>query len=74
MNKERRKTISNIIIHLESSKSDIENLLTEEQESLDALPENMQEGERANAISEAITALEEAADTLDNVISTLGDI
>lgn len=74
MNKERRKTISNIIIHLESSRSDIENLLTLEQESLDALPENMQEGERANTISEAITALEEAADTLDNIISTLGDI
>ena len=66
MNKARRE-------RLESVKSNIEELIAEvidvmdlEQESLDNLPESLQETERGEAIQDAI-------DSLESAISALGE-
>lgn len=71
MNKTRRKRIQDIIDQLEGLKSEIEELQAKEQDSFDAIPENMQQSERAEKSETAINELEEAADNIQNAIDNL---
>lgn len=71
MNKERRSNINNLIIKLYDIKYLIETLRDEEQESLDNLPDNLQESTRAERMQEAIDSLEYACDAIDEAMSNL---
>lgn len=66
MNASRRKSIQEIIDHLEEIKSTIETLKDEEQEAYDNLPENLQDSERGET-------MEAAAESLDNVYNSIDE-
>ena len=73
MNKERRKSIDDIIARLKVAKELIIVLVEEEQESLDNLPDNLQESTRAERMQEAIENLEYAIDSIEETITNLQD-
>lgn len=71
MNKYRRKDIEKIIKHLEEIKEEINNVCSEEQEYYDNIPENLQTSEKAENSQNAISDLENAECSLDDVIVAL---
>ncbi len=71
MNKDRRKAIAALISQIEEVKSAIEGIRDEEQQSLDNLPESMQEGGLGQKMTEAVDNLESAMDTIDEAVSSL---
>lgn len=74
MNKQRRKeiqTISNDLIPLMTS---IEDLLAEEQDYFDNMPENLQSSEKAEIAENAISNLEEALDNIRECVDNLESI
>lgn len=81
MNKDRRAAIAAlkekfgaIQNQISELRSDIEELEMEEQEYLDNMPENFQQGERGQAAEEVISHLDDAgngADTISNDLDTL---
>lgn len=73
MNKQRRKeiqTISNDLIPLMTS---IEDLLAEEQDYLDNMPENLQSSEKAEIAENAISCLEEASSNIQALLDNLSE-
>lgn len=67
MNKERRKRIDEVRLKLAELKEELEELRYDEQAAYDNLPEGLQEGERGEAMSEAIDNLDIAIDSVDEV-------
>ena len=74
MNKARRQWIERIINELETQRDELTNVQEEEQEAFDNLPESIQYSERGDAMGEYITDLDDAASSIDDVMSTLQDI
>lgn len=81
MNNERRKEIdrlmgrvSSLLSDLSEIKDSIENVRDEEQEYLDNLPLNMQEGERAEKAQAAIDALDKVLSSLDDFEMSIEEI
>ncbi|WP_133125535.1 hypothetical protein [Pseudomonas amygdali] len=83
MNNKRRKRIAEICAQIETLKAQLENahslkdeieeLQGEEQESFDNLPESLQQGDKGQAMEQAIEALGEAADELEGGLSAAID-
>ena len=67
MNKIRRTKIKEQIEAMEIIKSSIEDILDEEQDAFDNMPESLQYSERGETSQEAI-------DSMENVLSSLEDI
>lgn len=83
MNKARRKRIITVIRDLgnirdysfiESIKDEIENILWEEQDAYDNMPENLQYSMRGEESSDAIDSLQEAVDALDEAIDIFNEL
>lgn len=74
MNKQRRKTIEEVIGLLEDAKSTLETITEEEQEAYDNLPEGIQDSERGETMYNNVSEMEEASSTLEDVISQLQDV
>ena len=70
MNNKRRKEIANVIRKIESVVSDI---LAEEEEAFDNMPESLQYSERGDISQEAQDNLSCAVDSLEEAISYLED-
>lgn len=73
MNARRRKDINSVIEKLDELKSQIEDIMQEEQDALDNLPESLQYGERGERMQSAIDALEYATDSVQEVIDNLNE-
>lgn len=73
MNKDRRKRISALIEQIENLSADVVALADEEQEAFDNLPESLQDGERGQAMSDAVDKLNDAASDLSNAATTLSE-
>jgi len=71
MNEDRRKKLKLAITLLDEAKSYVETEKEAEQESFDNLPENMQNGEKAEAMEAAIAQLDEAYGEIENAISSV---
>jgi len=71
MNKQRRKDIDTIIQTLEEIREQIQFVLEEEQEYLDNIPENLQNSERYETAQTAVSELEEADGSIDDIIEHL---
>lgn len=69
MNAARRKAITDLVQKISEIKADLEGLRDEEQEYFDAMPENMQGGDKGSASESARDQLDSAIDDLDNAIS-----
>ena len=52
----------------------IEEMLQEEQEAYDNMPEGLQESERGEAMSDNIYEMEETYDSLGDLVNTIEDI
>ena len=74
MNKERRRQLSEWSRRAEELKNDLENIMYEEQDYYNNIPENLQYSMRATDSEEAIENMEAASESLDEAISTIGGI
>lgn len=71
MNKQRRKTINEIIEALQDLQGAIDEVLQDEQDAYDNMPESLQNSERGENSENAIGELEEALSCLDDCIRSL---
>ena len=71
MNKPRRKALQGIIDQLEELKGALEEILSEEEEYRDNMPENMQGGEKYEKVEEAVSNIDDAVSTIEDVISSI---
>lgn len=71
MNNTRRARINDLIRDLERKKSEVESILSEEQDYYDNMPENLQMSSRAEAAEAAISNLEDAISSMDDAICSL---
>ena len=74
MNKERRAKIAKIISDLESIKERLQDVLDDEQNVFDNMPENLQCSMRGEESETAIECMNEAVDALDNAVEQLEEI
>lgn len=71
MNNIRRKSLNEIKDKIDDLRIDLEQLLEEEQDYLDNIPENMQSGERYEKAEDAVSALEEAVSSLEEAVDSI---
>lgn len=71
MNKQRRKQIQDAIMKIESL---VQNILDEEQEAYDNMPENLQLSENGMISEDAQESLDAAIDALEEAVSCLEEI
>lgn len=74
MNIARRKRLAEALTLLESAKDVIEEVMEEEQEAFDNLPESLQGADRGVEMEEYIGDLENAVDSLDDLLDVIGEI
>lgn len=83
MNKARRKRIASVIGTLENitgydlietAKNEIEDILWEEDDAYNNMPENLQYSMRGEESSDAIDSLQEAVDALEEAIDALNEL
>lgn len=74
LNKARRKLISKVIEKLEDLKFELEEVKDEENETMENLPENLQYGERYEAMENAVNTIECAMDSIDESICGLSEL
>ena len=74
MNKERRKELEAIDTLIAAAKERLEMVRDAEQEAFDNLPESLQQGERGQAMEEAIGNLENTISNLEDVAGEIGGI
>ena len=74
MNKKRRERISKAVNSLEEILTLVEEILDEEQDAYDNMPENLQSSMRAEESEEAIDTLGEAMENINSVVDALSEI
>ena len=81
MNAPRRKQITDLINKIEEVKNtlidlhgEVGNLLDDEQEHFDNMPEGLQNSDKGEKAQEGISALEEAQDGLSNTYDSLQEV
>lgn len=74
MNKERRKWIQEILTKLESVKKELSDVLEEEEEYFNTMPEGFQSGQRGEAAQTAINSLDSAVSQIEDALDSLGEI
>lgn len=67
MNKDRRKEIEKLITQVDTLISETENVRDDEQSAYDNVPENLQDGEKATKMYDAIENLENAISSFEEV-------
>ena len=73
MNNERRKQIRQWISKVEALKSELENILWDEQNYYDSIPENLQSSARGEDSEMAIECIEEAIDIISEAIDKVDE-
>lgn len=71
MNNKRRSRIDKAINHLEPLLDAVRDILSEEQDAYDNLPENLQDSEKGSVMEDCIQSLEDALDSIEETISCL---
>ncbi len=71
MNGRRREKLRKASEYLGFAKELIEKALDEEQDTLDNLPENLSESDRAAKMENAVDSLEDASSGIDDVIDSV---
>lgn len=76
LNAGRRKSLAVAMDHLREASNIVDRIKDEEQDSLDNMPENLQESERysnmeeaVDALDDALTAINEASDYVENAMN-----
>lgn len=71
MNNPRRKKLAKLQEQIEEIRMALEEILEEEQEAYDNMPENLQYSERGEKAEECISALEDAVSNLEEVVENI---
>jgi hypothetical protein len=74
MNQERRKIISAKIAIIEDLVSQLQEVFDAEDEAFGNMPESLQHSERGEAMSEGMTCIENAINSLETAAEDLGNI
>lgn len=74
MNKKRRDRLRQAYQHLSAADSIVGEVLEDEQNSLDNLPENLQSSSMAESMEEAIEAMEEVSDSIGEAIDRISEL
>ena len=73
MNKMRRKESDKVISLIEEAKSMTENIMSEEEDYRDNMPENLQSSMKYDTAEEAIDNMQDAIDSLEEAIDSLNE-
>jgi len=71
MNRERRKVIEKLVARLADVEAEIEDVVAQEADYLDNMPESFQDSQKGSDTEERIATLENAQNTVPEVISYL---
>lgn len=71
MNKVRRKSLASVYELIERAKEQLEELLAEEEECRDNMPESLQDTERYERMEEACSNMEEAVEGLESALEDI---
>ena len=71
MNKERRARIQDLIVEIEVLRDKLDQIIDDEQNYMDNMPENLLGSERYEKAEEAVSQMEEAGESLDEARDTL---
>ena len=74
MNRERRAKLKEIIDNIEKVKGKLREVLNDEENAFDNMPENLQSSMRGEESQEAMDSMEEAVDLLEEAIEQLNSI
>jgi len=74
MNNVRRKNIEKVIGMISDARSLLEELMSEEEEYRDNMPENLQGSERYEKADEACYSMEEAIGNMEDIESSLEEV
>ena len=67
MNNKKRKVLKRATKHLEEAASLMRNVIEEEQDSLDNMPENLEGSFRYTQMEDAIEIMEDSVDDIDGI-------
>ena len=68
MNKERKGRFNDVISSLEEAKGELEDILNEEQDSYDSLPDDLQMSSRGEKMQDYIGLMEDCISKIDEVV------
>ena len=68
MNKERKGRFNDVISSLEEAKGELEDILNEEQDSYDSLPDGLQMSSRGEKMQDYICLMEDCISKIDEVV------
>jgi len=71
MNKARRKELQEVIEKINEAKELLENIMCDEEEYRDNMPENLQSSEKYEKADEACYSMQEAIDQLEEAITNI---
>ena len=74
MNKIRRQRLVKWLKNIEDIKGELEDVCSEEESCFDNLPENLQGGQMASDMEEAVDQMNEAVSLIEDAISIIEDI
>ena len=73
MNKNRRKRIADLRARIDIIKNELEEVMEEEQDARDNLPNNLQDSEKAEKMDDTIGSIEYAIGNLEETIENLDE-
>jgi hypothetical protein len=73
MNKNRRKRIADLRERIDIIKNELEEVMEEEQDARDNLPNNLQDSEKAEKMDDTIGSIEYAIGNLEETIKNLDE-
>lgn len=74
MNKERRKQLLKANDLLQEAKSIISSVRSDEEMALDNIPENLQDSERYNTMSDNVDDLSDIFDDIEDIIDNISEV
>lgn len=74
MNKERRKALQAVITKLDEAYYRLEEILSEEQEAFDNMPEGLQLSIRGSIMEEGISTMEDALSSIEDTKNLLEEL
>lgn len=71
MNKMNRKQLSDLISRIETIREELDEIKDGEEEKFDNMPENLQDSEKGEALSEIIDFLDSASESLNESVESI---
>ena len=73
MNQQRRQQLTQVVNLLHSAEADLDRIRDEEQDCIDATPENLQGSERYSSMENAVDCLEDAIESVQQATEFIND-